>query len=148
MRVKSIMDYERKSLEKMKNLQLPHRFKVIGIWLFILSIVALFINKFSVNDLEIRAIVKYGMLIGLLLISISKEKIEDELITKLRMQSYTLAFIMGVIFTLLLPFVDYLIDLVFKTNEAVLKDLGDWQILWLLLSIQVFYFAILKKMHK
>ncbi len=148
MRVKSIMDYERKSLEKMKNLQLPHRFKVIGIWLFILSIVALFINKFSANDLEIRAIVKYGMLIGLLLISISKEKIEDELITKLRMQSYTLAFIMGVIFTLLLPFVDYLIDLVFKTNEAVLKDLGDWQILWLLLSIQVFYFAILKKMHK
>jgi hypothetical protein len=148
MAIKSILERKRNNLKKLNKYQLPNYFKKIGVGLFILALISLFINALSINNFEIRAIIKYGMLIGLLFISISKEKIEDELVTKLRMQSYTFAFIFGVIFTLLLPFIDYFFDYIFKTNEAMIKDMGDWQILWILLSIQVFYFEYLKRLHR
>lgn len=148
MATKSILECEIDKLKKLSKYQLPNQFKKIGIWLFIISLISLFINAFSIDDLVIRATIKYGMLIGLLLASISKEKIEDELIVKLRMQSYTIAFIFGVVFTLMMPFVDYIFDYLFKSNEAVIKDMGDWQILFILLSFQIFYFEILKKIHK
>ena len=148
MTIKSILERKRDNLKKLNKYQLPNYFKKIGVGLFILSFISLFINALSINDFEIRAIIKFGMLIGLLFISISKEKIEDELVTKLRMQSYTFAFILGVIFTLLLPFIDYFFDYIFKTNEAMIKDMGDWQILWILLSIQVFYIEHLKRLHR
>jgi len=148
MTLKSILDCERKSLKEMDKYQLPNYFKKIGVGLFVVSIISLFINAFSINVFLYREIAKYGMLIGMLLISISKEKIEDELITKLRMQSYTFAFIAGVFYALTLPFMDYFVDLIFQSDKAILKDMGDWQILWILLSVQVFYFEMLKRAHK
>lgn len=148
MTVKDILEWEINNLKKLNKFQLPHYYKKIGIWLFVVSFIALFINAFSLNDIEIRAIIKYSMLIGLLLISISKEKIEDELVIKLRMQSYTFAFIMGVISALLLPFVDYIFDYFLKTKEAIITDMGDWEILWILLCIQVLYFELLKRLHR
>ncbi len=148
MTIKSILNCEREKLKEMDKYQLPNYFKKIGLGLFVISFISLFINAFSINAPEFRLMSRYGMLIGMLIISISKEKIEDELITKLRMQSYTFAFIAGVFFSLVMPFVDYLVDLLFQTNEALLKDMGDWQILWILLSVQVFYFETLKRLHK
>lgn len=146
--LKSILSCERDKLEKLSKYQLPNYFKKIGVGLFIFSLIALFVNRFTINDFEIKVIIKYGMLIGLLFTSISKEKIEDELFIKLKMQSYTFAFIAGVCYVILLPFVDFLFDFILGNKEAMLKDVGDWQILFLLLSIQVFYFEFLKKLYK
>ncbi len=148
MTIKSILECERKSLEKMKKYQLPNQFKKIGFVILIISFVSLFINKFSINNLEFTTIAKYGMLVGLLIASISKEKIEDELISNLRMQSYTFAFIAGVVITLTNPFFNYIVDFFIKAKETSTNGIGDWQILWLLLSIQVSYFEILKKLHR
>jgi len=148
MTLKSVLDCERRSLEKMKKYQLPNRFKKIGFAILIISFISLFINKFFVNNLEFTLITKYGMLVGLLIASISKEKIEDELISNLRMQSYTFAFIAGVIITLTNPFFSYIVDFFIKAKESSSNEVGDWQILWLLLSIQVFYFEFLKRLHK
>ena len=93
MNLKSFIECERKSLEKMKRYQLPNRFKKIGIGIIIISLVTFLVNKFSIENIDLKLTAKYGILVGLLLVSISKEKIEDELITSLRMQSYTFAFI-------------------------------------------------------
>lgn len=84
----------------------------------------------------------------MLLISISKSKIEDELIVKLRMQSYTFAFIMGLVYSLVLPFAGYFIDVIFNTDNAKIKDVSDFQILLFLLSVQVKYFEVLKRLHR
>jgi len=148
MTLKSVLECERKSLGKMKKYQLPNQFKKIGLVLLIVAFISLFINRFTINDLEFRYISKYGMLVGLLLMSISKEKIEDELVSNLRMQSYTFAFIFGVIITLTNPFFSYIVDFFIKSTKPNTNGVGDWQILWLLLSIQVFYFEFLKRMHK
>ena len=80
--------------------------------------------------------------------TISKEALEDEFITELRMQSYKFAFTLGVIYTLVLPFVDYLGDAVFSPEHAMFKDVGDFQVLWLLLGMQIFYFEYLKRLYK
>lgn len=145
---KSLIDCERDSLERLGKYQLPNVFRKIGFALFGITFAALFINKFLIDSLEITVFIKYGMLIGLLMVSISKEKIEDELVTKLRMQSYAFAFIGGVFFSLVLPFVDYLFDFILDQGEPMFNALGDWSILWFLLSVQVFYFELLKRMHK
>ena len=149
MNVKSFMECERKSLEKMKHYQLPNRFKKIGIGIILISLIAFFLNKFSIENIDLKLTAKYGILVGLLLISISKEKIEDELITSLRMQSYTFAFITGVIITLLTnPLFNYIANLISEKQQGYFEGVGDWKILWILLSIQVFYFQFLKRMNK
>lgn len=149
MNVKSFMECERKSLEKMKRYQLPNSFKKIGIGLILISLIAFFVNKFSIENIDLKQTAKYGILVGLLLISISKEKVEDELITTLRMQSYTFAFIAGVIITLITnPLVNYIANLVSQKQQENFEGVGDWEILWILLSVQVFYFELLKRMNK
>lgn len=149
MNVKSFMECERKSLEKMKRYQLPNRFKKIGIGIVIISLVTFFVNKFSIENIDLKLIAKYGILVGLLLVSISKEKIEDELMTSLRMQSYTFAFIAGVIITLLTnPLFNYIANIISQKQQANFQEVGDWEILWILLSVQVFYFEFLKRMNK
>ena len=149
MNVKSFMECERKSLEKMKRYQLPNRFKKIGIGIIIISLVTFFVNKFSIENIDLKLTAKYGILVGLLLVSISKEKIEDELITSLRMQSYTFAFIAGVIITLLTnPLFNYIANIISQKQQENFQEVGDWEILWILLSVQVFYFEFLKRMNK
>ena len=148
MNIKSIIECEAKNFEKMNKFQLPTHYKKIGIAILIISFISIFINGFTLNNHEFNLIAKFGILIGLLLISISKEIIEDELVTKLRMQSYTFAFIVAVAYSLALPFIDYFIDIIFQSHKAVFKDIGDFTILWMLLSVQVLYYEILKKAHK
>tara|TARA_R110000850_G_scaffold80862_1_gene173625 strand:- start:177518 stop:177967 length:450 start_codon:yes stop_codon:yes gene_type:complete len=149
MNVKSFMECERKSLEKMKRYQLPNRFKKIGIGIVIISLVTFFVNKFSIENIDLKLTAKYGILVGLLLVSISKEKIEDELVTSLRMQSYTFAFIAGVIITLLMnPLFNYIANIISQKQQENFQEVGDWEILWILLSVQVFYFEFLKRMNK
>lgn len=148
MTLKSIADCERRSLQRMKKYQLPHSFKRIGFLLFAISFIFLFINAFSWDVESYRVAARYGILVGLLVMSISKEPVEDELIIKLRMESYAFAFIMGVVYALVLPFVDYLIDLGLKPDEAAVKDTGDFVILWMLLFVQVFFFEVLKRLYR
>ena len=145
MTTKSFLDCERNNLEKMKKYQLPNIYKKIGWGIFILSFIALFIAE---RDTDFKMVAKYGMLVGLLMASISKEKIEDELIKTLRMQSYAFAFIAGVFLTITHPLFSYLANLLFDKQQEVFDNMGDWQILWILLSVQVFYFELLKRLHK
>lgn len=149
MNLKSFIECERKSLEKMKRYQLPNRFKKIGIGIIIISLVTFLVNKFSIENIDLKLTAKYGILVGLLLVSISKEKIEDELITSLRMQSYTFAFIAGVIITLLTnPLFNYIANIISQKQQENFQEVRDWEILWILLSVQVFYFEFLKRMNK
>jgi hypothetical protein len=142
------LESERKSLAKMKKLQLPHKFKKLGMGLFIIFFIGIFVNAFFIHNVDLNLISKYGLLVGLLITSISRDKIEDELIKELRMQSYTFAFIFAVVYSITLPFIGYLLDKVLAENVAAIKGMGDFTILWMLLFVQVFFFHYLKFMHK
>lgn len=145
---KSTLECEMNQLKRLERLQLPNWVKKIGIGIAVATFIGLFVNRFTINLPELRLVCKYGMLVGLLLVSLSKEKIEDELVTRLRMQSYTFAFVAGVILTLIQPFLNFSVDYLLDPNQAQFKDTGDFEILWILLSVQVFYFAMLKRFHR
>lgn len=152
MAAKSFWGCEREKLAKIGATQAPHSFKKIGIGILIFLFISLFFIKFLIADSDIdssqlKIVFQYGILAALLMIVVAKEKIEDELVIKLRMQAYTLAFIFGVIYAIVLPFVDYGVDIFFTEKEPMLKELGNFQVLWMLLSVQIASFLLLKRLH-
>lgn len=146
MTLKKIAECERQRLNKIQNYRLPVYFKTIGIILLIVSFVTLMSRMFIDDQPEIiRELSKRGILIGMLLISISKDKEEDELTMKLRSQSYSIAFVVGVIYALVMPYVDYSVSNVLKPDGETLKDLGDFQVLIFMLMIQLMFYYTLKR---
>ncbi|MBT8394750.1 MAG: hypothetical protein KJN66_07850 [Bacteroidia bacterium] len=146
MNLKDVADCERKQLNKFQTYRLPKYFKYIGIILSIISFLAIMSRLFIGDQSEpVRDLAKKGFLVGLLLISISKDKEEDELTLKLRSQSYSIAFIVGVIYALVMPYVDYGVSNVLKPEGETLKNLGDFQILIFMLMIQLMFYYILKR---
>ena len=146
---KSFIESERKRIEKMRKLQLPHRFKKIGLVLSIVSFIGILIMKLTSNIPELKFILIYGMIIGLLLYSISKDQIEDEFIINLRLQSYTFAFIVTVLSVLIQPLMNVIVDII-KNNDIHFEgfDNSNGRLILLMLIMQVSYFIILKKLYK
>jgi hypothetical protein len=140
---------ERKRFIKIINFRLPYRFLIIGIVIGFVSIIMMFIRKFALEgDIEwLRELTKKGLLIGMLLMSISKDKIEDEMTISLRSQSYALAFVIGVIYTLIMPYVEFGVDRVLNPGSESFKDLGGFQILTFMLLIQLMFYHLLKKFN-
>lgn len=146
MAIKDVIECERNKLNKIQNYRLPIYFKHIGFALFVISFFIIMSRLFIDDQSEIlRELGKKGFLIGMLLISISKDKEEDELIMKIRSQSYALAFVIGVIYALVMPYVDYGVSNVLKPEGETLKNLGDFQILIFMLMIQLMFFYVLKR---
>jgi len=83
----------------------------------------------------------------MLIISISKDKIEDEFIDSLRSQSYRIAFILTVIYSLVQPFINYGIGMLFDKNET-LDSFSYFQVLFFMLVVQLMVFWQLKRMNK
>ena len=146
MGIHKVTECERTKLESfLDKFQLPNVFKKVGITLFLLSFIVLTIIKFTENEpLWVRPALKQAMLVGLLVISISREKIEDELIQILRSKSYALAFIIGVIYIMLQPLVNQVVNFILGTSEEP-DNMGYVQVLLFMLLIQVGFFEVLKR---
>lgn len=139
---------EYRRLKKIQNYQylLPNHYKKVGIALLIASLTALIARKYLFEDLDIvQEIGRKGMLLALLLITLSKEKIEDELITKLRGQAFAAAFIAGVIYTLVQPLINYMVAYLIKPEKAIYSDLGDFIVMWFMLIIYLTFFYMFKR---
>ena len=150
MELKSKQEKEIEKIEKLTGYQLPNKFKIIGLVLFIISAISISIIAFSLKDIEyndlLNRVAKTGMILGLLLISLSKEKIEDELIVKLRMQSYNYAVIGIVLYFLIMPFINYALFFI-RSSAPKIEEGSDVTILGLLLTIQILTFRSLKRAY-
>ena len=138
---------ENRRFEKFKNFGLPHTFKKYGIALVVISILFLFARKLFDIDVTIplKFILKRVVLVGLLMIAISKEKVEDEMIRTIRGQAFSMAFIAGVIYTLVQPLINYVVSLFVEKDNEPLTDVGDFQVLWFLLTMYLLFFYMIKK---
>lgn len=141
------MECERRSLIKWVNFRLPVVYYKIGMGVVLAAIATMFIRAFAIDgDTEmIKEVTRKSLLIGLLLMSLARDKEEDELIVKLRMQSYTWAFVVGVAYALIMPFVEFGVDSVLNQDAESFKDLGDFQVLVFMLMIQLMSFHVLKR---
>ncbi|WP_299335759.1 hypothetical protein [uncultured Psychroserpens sp.] len=147
MNAENIINCERSRFQKMINFRLPYRFMSIGVVVVLLSIVTMFIRAFVIEgDTEwLKHLLQKTMLIGLLIMSLSKDKVEDEMTITLRAQSYAIAFVIGVIYALVMPYVEFGVSNVVNSGGEVLKDLGDFQVLLFMLMIQLLFYHNLKR---
>lgn len=121
---------------------LPRYFKKVafGIMLFSALLVVLTILKVLPIDKEIiKTIAKSGFLISLLLLVITRNKIEDELTLRIRLKAFAVSFIYGVVSVILEPFKNLLF------GDSFLSDKGVTE---LLISMIFFYFLMMFKMKK
>ncbi|WP_445955294.1 hypothetical protein [Yeosuana sp.] len=147
MDTKKIMECERGRFDKLIKFRLPHRFMLIGIAISAISIIAMFVRGFAMNgDTEwLKQLLQKTLLVGMLIMSISKDKVEDEMTIQLRAQSYMIAFILGVIYALVMPYVEFGVSNMVHNGGKVYKDLGDFQVLLFMLLIQLMFYHNLKR---
>ena len=147
MNARKIIECENKRFGKLINFKLPTSFLKIGIAISLVSIVMMFVRAFAVDgETEwLKLLLQKTLLIGMLIMSVSKDKEEDEMIITLRSQSYAIAFVIGVVYALVMPYVEFGVDNVVNTNVSELKNLGDFQVLLFMLMIQLLFFHNLKR---
>jgi hypothetical protein len=138
-------------IDKFTGYQLPNKFKIVGLVVFIASILSIITSlKLYMLDIKYHELFERIALsvsvIGLLIISISREKIEDELIGKIRMQSYNYAVIVTVLIYLILPFIHFSIVSIFSSMPKI-EGSKDVSVLGVLLMSQIFTFRKLKKAY-
>ena len=150
MEPKAKQEGEIEKINKYTSYQLPNRFKIIGLILFIISFISVpLISIYLENNKYQDLLQRIGWTINILslfMIAISKEKVEDELIGKIRTQSYNYAVIVTVLLYLILPFINFTIESI-SSSMPKIEGSKDVSILAVLLMSQIFTFRKLKKAY-
>ena len=142
-----VCNYEDRQLAKLSKFQLPNHYIKVGVSLVVFLLLVAIVTMFTDNEPAwIEELLKPGLLLGLLLISISREIDEDEMIIQLRAQSYSLAFVIGVIDAFVQPYVNYGITFIAKPEKASL-DMSQYQVLFFMLLVQIIFFYKLKRQN-
>ena len=119
---------------------LPHIFKKIGLFLFLTGISIPFLagvlNPFEDNETisltnTYRYLLEAGFLLGIVFYFLSKEKIEDELVKKLRSEAFSLTF--------LLSAASLLVIHSFGDSESLVSNINATA----LISLQILIFLII-----
>ena len=147
MKGKDFIEYDRKMFHSIIKKRLPYRFLKIGLFISLVSIVVMFIRAFAMEgETEwLKFLTQKVLLVGMLIMSVSKDKEEDEMTQQLRAQSYMIAFIVGVIYALVMPYVELGVSNVVNDSAEMYKDLGDFQVLLFMLLIQLMFYHQLKR---
>ncbi|MDN3594937.1 hypothetical protein [Zunongwangia endophytica] len=92
---------------------LPHKFKIFGYSILVISIVFFLLNIFDILFIEkelAKNIFWNTLLVALLILAVSKESIEDERTLKLRIIAFASTFLYGVGFIIISPFVNIIFE--------------------------------------
>lgn len=124
---------------------LPNYFKKIGIGLFLLAVLFVFYLRIYKKEIfeqdahSAAALFFFDIIIvGFLLLAFAKDKIEDELLILIRLQSIAYAFIFGVLYLIITHLIGYLIS-------NLLIDAGGQEIILTSLLVYNTIFIIKKK---
>ncbi len=142
--MKNICEAERNKLQRWGKFQLPNSYIKIGWSIIIGTFLLMIAKKFIDEPTWVKPVLRNVMILGFLMVSISKEKIEDELMASLRATSYRLALIIGVLYALVQPYVTYGIESLLDPGNAEL-DNGYFQVLLYILLVQILFFNALKR---
>ncbi|MEO6229156.1 MAG: hypothetical protein ABJB11_08365 [Ferruginibacter sp.] len=138
-----IMECESRQLNKMQ--LLPNRYKKLGFILLIISITALVLLRITRPTQDIfNDICKSFILLSMIIISVTKEKNEDEYTIILRGKSYVLAFIIGAIYAILQPYINLGVAALLSPEKAVFAEMKSFVIIWFMLFIQLGFYYLLR----
>ncbi|AXG71249.1 hypothetical protein KORDIASMS9_03506 [Kordia sp. SMS9] len=138
---------EERRLKKIVNFGLPNHYKKIGIAIAVLSFLTLIILKITGVEISetLKFISKRVVLLGLLIVVLSREKVEDEMMLAIRGKALAGAFVGGAVYTLIYPAITYAAAVVMGNKTPKLVDTGDFQILWFMLFMYLLFFYLIKK---
>jgi hypothetical protein len=146
MNLKSMQEYEQKRAQKLLNYKLPSYWKKIGWAGAIGSLIVIMSTSLFDGDFELlKDILRKVVLAFLFIVILAREEVEDERIQKFRAQSFSFAFLGGVLYTLFQPVANWIAFSIFRPERAAFEDLGDFQILWLMMTVYLVFFNLLKK---
>jgi hypothetical protein len=143
----SYCERERSKLERLNKFQLANKYKKVGYVIVIVAFALMIAKKFVDEPSWVKPILINILLLGMLIISISKEKVEDEYIDSLRSQSYRLAFVLAVVYSLVQPGVNYVVGLLLGKEEGS-NEFSYFQVLFFMLVVQLMFFYQLKRFNK
>ncbi|MFB0948114.1 MAG: hypothetical protein ACI9V1_001540 [Spirosomataceae bacterium] len=145
MDIEQLYEAEKRRMDKM-HLQLPNIYKKVGIVVFTVSMLILLSTKFIDGEIDtFKMVLRQIVIASMLVIAISKEKIEDEMIMKIRHRAFTIAFIWTVIYVLVQPYINYGVALIVRPERAVYEEFGSFIIMWFMLAIYLLYFHVMKR---
>jgi len=141
---------EHNSLYKILNFRLPNSFKKLGLAGAILIFAFLLAYKFVGSDaLIIKDLLRTFVLLFLLLASLSKDKIEDEYIRHIKLQSCLISFVFTAVYYILIPFLaivlDYLITSITGDGSVSFYEVSAFEVLFTMLGMQLLCFEALKR---
>ncbi|MDT0557689.1 hypothetical protein RM697_03470 [Ichthyenterobacterium sp. W332] len=146
MNKESFIDCERNRILSVLNFRLPYYFKYIGAVLVVSFFSLILLKSQFPEHIELmRNIGRKVFVIGLLCISLARDKEEDEMTNAIRLQSYTIAFILGVIYAVIMPYVEFGVSNAVQSGGESFKDLGDFQVLSFMFLIQLGFYYTLKR---
>ncbi|MDO6739415.1 hypothetical protein [Wenyingzhuangia sp. 2_MG-2023] len=128
-------------IQKELNL-LPENFKKIAFLIMLLTVLFISLSIFKVIEIDNRLVKKIAgstFLLSLLILSITRNKIEDELTLKIRVKAYAASFIYGVSVTIVFPLINLILKGSFESKKGVHE---------LLISMFIFYFIMIFLMKK
>ena len=143
----SICEQERTKIEKLNKFQFSNKFKKVGYYIAFITFGLMIAKKFVEEPDWVKPVLSGLLLLGMLVISMSKDKIEDEYIDSLRSQSYRFSFIIVVLYSLIQPLVNYGVGILFDENEKM-QGFDYFQVLFFMLVVQLMAFYQLKRVSK
>ena len=144
MKIENILDFESKQLNRLDFL--PYRYKSMGFIVLALSLIGLaFIYFAQVDFIVFKEVLKSLLLLSMLLISVTKERSEDEYTLRQRAKSYIFAFVFTVLYAIFQPYVDYGVGLLLlKPESADYSEYSTFIIIWYMLFIQIGFYYLLR----
>ncbi|MGB3180875.1 MAG: hypothetical protein WBB45_05765 [Cyclobacteriaceae bacterium] len=124
---------------------LPHKFKTAGFVLgaaSVLVLVVLFAT--SAGSTFWKMFCQNLLLISMLLVSITREKDEDEYNLSLRARSYMMAFVAVVLYTVVQPYINYGVANLLESDNVAFESFGSFVVIWFMLFVQLGFYYLLR----
>ncbi len=121
---------------------LPNNFKKVAFGIMILSILLVVLSvlkAITIDEEIVKTLAKSGFLVSLLLLVITKNKIEDELTLRIRLRAFAASFIYGVVIVIAEPFINLLF------GDSFVSDKGIAELLISMFFFNFFMMFLMKK---
>jgi len=146
-------DDEHNKLLKIINFRFHHSTKKIGLFSAVAIFVFLLGYKFyGGNIILLKDVCRTLILLFLLIASLSKDVIEDEYINHVRSQSYVIAFICAVAYSIGIPLIAVILDMLITkiTGDGIVQfyEVSAFEVMFMLICFQMLFFETMKRIGR
>jgi hypothetical protein len=147
---KSCVEKELHTLEKWTTFKLPNKAKPIG-WVLAIGCLISFLWLAKTPDPSFLLLysIKTAGVIGLAMVVLAKEKMEDEMIGALRGKAMLFAFICSIFLIIITPYITTIMSAIVSDNfQQIAVELSHFNMLSCLLLMYILGFEGMKKIYK